>query len=164
MDWSKFIKRIHIEKDIEEIYSAWATQKKMETWFLEEAKYFDADKNARQPNELVRRGDSFIWKWNNWAFWEEGKILAANGEDEISFTFGSGGNVHIKLTTTSKGTEVILVQEEIPTDEESRMDIFVGCITGWTFWLANLKVYLEHGLTLHAKNLRQDEIVNLVNS
>jgi hypothetical protein len=25
----------------------------------------------------------------------------------------------------------------------------VGCSNGWTFWLANLKAYLEHGILLH---------------
>jgi hypothetical protein len=44
------------------------------------------------------------------------------------------------------------------------MEIFVGCITGWTFWLTNLKAYLEHNITLHAKGLKQDETMDLVNS
>ena len=164
MDWSSFKKRIHINIDIEKVYSAWATQEMMETWFLEEAKYFDGNKNPRKKDELVQRGDSFVWKWNNWDFKEEGRILSANSKDQISFTFGSGGNVHIKLLPYSNGTEVELVQENIPIDEKSKMDIFVGCITGWTFWLTNLKAYLEHGIMLHAKNLKQEETKDLVNS
>lgn len=164
MEWSNFKKRIFIKNKIDKIYSAWATQEMMEIWFLEEAKYFDSTKNPRKPNELVKGGDSFIWKWNNWDFKEEGKILSANGIDKISFTFGAGGNVHIKLTPYSNGVEVELVQDNIPTDEKNKMDIYVGCITGWTFWLTNLKAYLEHGITLHAKNLKQEETKDLVNS
>jgi len=34
----------------------------------------------------------------------------------------------------------------------------------WTFWLTNLKAYLEHNITLHAKGLNQDETMDLVNS
>jgi hypothetical protein len=40
----------------------------------------------------------------------------------------------------------------------------VGCATGWTFWLANLKAWLEHGITLHATGLSQADTTNLVNS
>ena len=70
----------------------------------------------------------------------------------------------MKLMEKEGSTEVTLVQDNIPTDEESRMNLFVGCITGWTFWLTNLKAYLEHGITLHAKGLQQDETTDLVNS
>ena len=94
----------------------------------------------------------------------KGQVLKANGKDLISYTFGSGGIVIVKLNEVSNGTEIELTQEDIPTDEKSKMDVFVGCITGWTFWLTNLKAYLEHDITLHAKGLRQDETKGLVNS
>ena len=37
----------------------------------------------------------------------------------------------------------------MPTDEETKMNIYNGCSCGWTFWLANLKAYLEHGILLN---------------
>lgn len=95
---------------------------------------------------------------------EKGEILEANGKDSIAFTFGSGGNVHIRLKPMSSNTEITLVQNEIPTDENSKMNIYVGCITGWTFWLTNLKAYLEYGITLHSKGLKQEDTTDLVNS
>ena len=135
----------------------------METWFLEKADYLTGE-TPRLPDELIQGGDKFSWKWNNWDFTENGEILEANGKDAISFTFGSGGVVHVNLKDIDQGTELTLRQEEIPTDEKSKMDIFVGCISGWTFWLTNLKAYLEFGITLHAKGLKQDETTDLVNS
>lgn len=162
-NWNSFTKRILINKSLESVYRSWATKKQIESWFLEKAE-FSSENNQRQPDELVQKGDNFIWKWNNWDFAEEGQILEANGKDEISFTFGKGGIVTIKLKEINDATEVILTQDDIPTDEKSKMDIFVGCNTGWTFWLTNLKAYLEYNITLHAKGIKQDETRNLVNS
>lgn len=164
INWTSFRKRIVIDKPLSEVYIAWATQAMIEQWFLEKAHYFDAEHNQRKPEELVKKGDIFKWKWNNWNFEEEGKILKANGKDLISFTFGKGGNVHIELKSAKNGTEVILTQNDIPSDEKSKKEIFVGCSTGWTFWLANLKAFMEHGITLHATGLAQKETADLVNS
>lgn len=161
--WDSFTKRILIKKALHEVYRCWATKGKIEEWFLEKADYVSGEIH-RKSDEPVQTGDQFVWKWNNWDFTEEGRILEANGRDIISFTFGSGGIVTVKLMEKEGGTEVTLVQNDIPTDEKSRMDLFVGCITGWTFWLTNLKAYLEHGITLHAKGLQQDETTDLVNS
>ena len=161
--WNTFTKRIFIDKPIEDVYRCWSTQSLIETWFLEKAE-FESDSGPREPDEPIQKGDKFSWKWNNWDFTENGDILEANGKDAVSFTFGSGGNVHIHLKQTDGQTEVVLVQDEIPTDDKSKMNYYVGCSTGWTFWLANLKAYLEYGITLHAKGLKQDETTDLVNA
>ena len=163
-DWTSFRKRIFINKPVEEIYSAWATQSKIEQWFLEKAIYTSPEGKERKSDEPIEKGDSFTWKWNNWDIEEKGNIIDANGKDSLSFTFGTGGFVYIKLKSTDKGIEVLLVQDGIPVDERSKHDIFVGCSTGWTFWLANLKAWLEHGITLHEKGLKQEDTADLVNS
>lgn len=162
-DWNTFTKRIFIKKSVEEVYRCWATKSQIETWFLEKAEY-KSNEELRKPDELIQKGDHFSWKWNNWDIVEEGQILDANGKNFVSFTFGSGGNVDVELNDIDNFTEVVLKQYEIPTDEKSKIDIYVGCSTGWTFWLTNLKAYLEHGITLHAKGLLQNETENLVNS
>lgn len=163
-DWTRFTKRILIEKPIVSVYECWATKRKMEEWFLERADYKYAHSQDRKPDEAVQPGDEFVWKWHNWDFSEEGEILEANGKDKISFTFGAGGKVHVNLKERGNATEIILTQDDIPTDEKSKKEIFAGCSTGWTFWLTNLKAYLEHGITLHAKGLKQEETTDLVNS
>lgn len=163
-DWTRFKRRIVIEKPIRTIYDCWSTRHHMEKWFLEKAIYTGKGDQQRKMDENVQAGDTFEWKWNNWDFTESGTILSANGKDAISFTFGEGGKVHVTLKAIGEATEINLTQEEIPSDEKSKQEIFVGCATGWTFWLANLKAYLEHGITLHAKGLRQEETTDLVNS
>jgi len=162
-NWQTFTKRILINSEMNAVYRCWATQSQIETWFLEKAD-FTSGNYQRTPDELVQKGDRFSWKWNNWDFTEQGQILEANGSDLVAFTFGSGGNVHVKLNEMNGLTEVVLTQDEIPTDEKNKMEIYVGCSTGWTFWLTNLKAYLEHHITLHAKGLQQSETTDLVNS
>jgi uncharacterized protein YndB with AHSA1/START domain len=164
IDWTTFKKRIFIQKPLNDIYKSWSTKSQIEQWFLEKANYYDKSGKARKPNEPVQKGGRFVWKWNNWNFEEEGQILNANGSDKLSFTFGAGGDVHIQLNERNGATEVILTQDNIPTDDKSKKEFFVGCSTGWTFWLANLKAWLEHGITLHVKGLSQDETTDLVNS
>ena len=161
--WKKFEKRIFIKKSTAEVYECWTTKSQLESWFLEKADFIIGNSN-RKSDEPTRKGDSFIWKWNNWDIIEEGKILEANDKDTISFTFGPGGYVEVSLKEFDEFTEVTLIQDDIPTDDKSKMELYVGCNTGWTFWLTNLKAYLEHGITLHAKGLKQKDTNNLVNS
>jgi uncharacterized protein YndB with AHSA1/START domain len=162
-NWNTFSMRILIDQAVEAVFECWATQAKIEKWFLERA-IFNSGEEKRKPDELVQKGDTFNWKWNNWDFTERGEILEANGKDKISFTFGTGGRVDVELSEFNGMTEVSLTQSDIPTDEKSKMDLYVGCSTGWTFWLTNLKAFLEHGITLHARGLKQEETKNLVNS
>lgn len=163
-DWTSFRKRIVINKPMSDIYVAWAKPSVLETWFLERADYTDEKDRPVVKDELIEKGNRFSWKWHNWDFTEEGEVLEANGKDKISFTFGPGGVVHVQLFAADNGTEVVLTQDGIPTDEKSNMELFVGCATGWTFWLANLKAWLEHGVTIHATGLSQEETTDLVNS
>ncbi len=164
IDWTSFRKRIIIEKPMNELYNAWATKFNIESWFLEKADYYTSEDRIRRTDELFQKGDKYVWKWNNWDSAEEGEVLEANGVDSISFTFGNGGNVHIYLHKLDKGTEVLLIQDNIPTDEVSKLNFYVGCSTGWTFWLANLKAWLEHGITLNAVGIAQSDTKDLVNS
>ena len=164
IDWTRFRKRITIQKPMEAVYAAWATQDGIESWFLEKADYWDNASHLKPSNKFVAKGDKFSWKWHNWEFEENGTILNANGVDLIAFTFGSGGNVSLSFKPTDSGTEIILTQQDIPTDERAKKDFFVGCSNGWTFWLANLKAWMEYGITLNTKGLKQGETADLVNS
>ncbi len=142
VDWTTFRKRIFILKPLDEVYSAWATKAKIEQWFLERADLHDQNGSKRRPDEPVQTRDSFIWKWHNWDFNEKGTILVANNKDTLSFTFGTGGEVHISLLGTNIRTEIVLVQDQIPADEKSKLEIFTGCSAGWTFWRAIVITWL----------------------
>ena len=56
--------------------------------------------------------------------------------------------VDIELKEEKGKTLCTLTQKEVPVDEESKMFKFYGCGTGWTFFMANLKAFLEHGISL----------------
>ena len=163
-DWTSFRKRITINKPLKDVYAAWAVPTKLENWFLEKAVYVDSNGDPRKSDQLIQQGDRFIWKWHNWETEENGEILEANGTDRLVFTFGFGGNVRVEVSEKGNSTHVELVQYDIPADEQNLREIFVDCITGWTFWLTNLKAWLEHGITLHATGLAQEETKDLVNS
>ena len=53
---------------------------------------------------------------------------------------------------------VTLKQYDMPTDEKTKLDIYNGCSCGWTFWLANLKAFLEHGILLNEKEFDLTDI------
>lgn len=164
IDWTTFKLRIQIDSSMETVYKAWATSGKLKEWFLEKASFESAIGKDRRADELCKKDDSYTWKWHNWEFEESGKILEANGKDSLSFVFGAGGKVSVTLKKIGGQTEIWLTQYDIPTDETSKMNYFIGCKTGWTFWLTNLKAWLEHNITLNAVNLTQSETKYLVNS
>lgn len=163
-DWTSFTRRIHIQKPTQLVFDAWTQKRLLETWFLEIAEFKDSNGVGRKPIETVQQGDTFSWKWNNWPHREEGEVLNIKNKELISFTFGPGGIVDVHLKESKFGTEVTLIQKQIPSDDKHKMDLFVGCYGGWTFWLANLKAWMEHGITLHATGLSEGDTTNLVNS
>jgi uncharacterized protein YndB with AHSA1/START domain len=163
-DWTSFRKRIAIDKSIQDVYTAWAEPTKLENWFLEKAVYVDDAGKPRKSDALIQQGDRFIWKWHNRAMEENGEVMEANGTDLLGFTFGAGGKVRIEISEKDDATDVLLTHYDLPADEENVRKIYVDCITGWTFWLTNLKAWLEHGITLHARGLAPEETENLVNS
>jgi len=102
----------------------------------------------REPGELCEAGDSYTWQWHNWDEMANGEVLHANGKDFLEISFES---CKVSIHIEDKGTArlLILKQYEIKTDEESKLNIHYGCSNGWTFWLTNLKAYLEHGILLN---------------
>ena len=60
--------------------------------------------------------------------------------------------VSVKIVTMEGETIVEITQENIPEDDNPETNLLVGCGEGWTFYLANLKSYLEGGIDLRNKN------------
>ena len=144
-----FTRKIYIKAPPEKLYACWATPKGICSWFLLEARYSSADGKQRVPEEQIQPGDRYTWKWHNWNGQEEGQIVQANGKDFLEFSFAGVSTVSVKLEDRGQAVLVTLQQYGIPTDEESKLNIHFGCSNGWTFWLANLKAYLEHGILLN---------------
>ncbi len=165
-NWSSFNKRITIAAPMAEIYLMWATKDGMEKWFLRNCNYKNAQGELLDGSAPVAKGDSFRWLWHGWSdeVEENGEILAANGIDSLTFTFGQAGATDMicKVNIYHEGGETIceLVQENIPIDEKGKAHYHLGCNTGWTFYMANLKSILEGGIDLRNKNVDLKNVLN----
>ncbi len=161
-DWSKFTLRIPVNASAEKIYSALATQNGIESWFLRSACYYDSESKQRNAGEFIQKGDRYTWLWHGYDddTIEHNYILDANGEDSLSFVFAGHCIVTITVGTLDAETIVQLTQENIPTGEEGKVNIHIGCMEGWTFYLTNLKSLLEGGIDLRNRNLHIGKVIN----
>ena len=149
-DWSQFVRKIYINAPIEKVYKCWATRHKLENWFLRKAEFVNGKDIPRGSKEFVQKGDKYTWEWHNWNGQEKGEILEADGDKRIVFSFADG-QVEILLSEGKGMTLVQLTQSDIGLDDKSKMNYYVGCSNGWTFWLTNLKAYLEYNILLNDK-------------
>ncbi len=161
-DWSMFCKRINVSCSIADAYHAWSTRSGLEKWFLRKAEFKSKSGALRKPEEPLQIGDTYEWMWYGWSddVVEHGEVLDANGKDFFRFSFGKAGIVSIKITSEHGETITELKQDNIPQDEESKIKFHLGCLEGWTFYLANLKSILQGGLDLRNKNLKIGQIIN----
>ena len=161
MDWSRFTRRIRIEAPINEVYKAWSDLSHISTWFLKSAILIDPESDRIE----VRKGDKVEWRWYNYENPSIIDIKEANGRDKMIFTFGYGMEVMINLSEEDDVTLLSLIQYNIPTGEESRMNFHVGCRQAWSTWMLNLKAWLEHGILLHDKELgERSDLFDFVNT
>ena len=138
----------------------------MEEWFLKKAQFFKNDK-ALSKGEKATKDCIFEWTWYGWPeMIQKGEMLEVVENEKIVFSFDPAGIVTIDIEKVDDNwTQLILQQSGIPTDEESKKNFFYGCSLGWSFWLVNLKAWLEHGILLDERehnfdDARRLEIVN----
>lgn len=161
--WDQFVVRIAVNAGKDALYHAWATRNGIEHWFLRVSDYRTANGDARNSDEPVQAGDTYSWRWHGWPdeVEEHGKILAANGKDHFRFTFGEAGICDVRIRDENGYQVVELVQTEIPEDEHGKQYWHIGCRTGWTFYLTNMKSLFEGGIDLRNRDV---ELKNVVNS
>jgi len=159
-DWTKFTRKIAVKASLSTLYKAWATSSEIEKWFLSNASFFNKEGKKINPDQAVEKDFSYEWRWFLYDDAETGKITEANGTDFLQFTFAGNCLVDIKLTQENGYVLVELTQKNIPTDENSKRDIRLGCHTGWSFYLINLKSVYEGGLDLRNKDENTYPMVN----
>ena len=161
-DWTTFTVRVPVKAAVEKLYWCWATREGIEYWFLRMSEY-RKENEVRANNEPAQKGDTYRWRWHGWPdeVTEEGSVLECNGKDLFKFSFGKAGNCAVSFKQEDGETIVELVQDMIPDDEQGRHYWHLGCKTGWTFYLANLKSMLEGGIDLRNRN---ENLKNVVNS
>lgn len=152
--WSSFTVNMPLNVPKEMISEALTSQEGLESWFLRSAKFQSPEGTDRGINEKIQVCDTYQWMWYGWndEVIEKGEILESKPGEIIRFTFGKAGIV--SLRTYQEGNETILqlVQENIPLEEDAKLNFHVGCKTGWTFYLLNMKSILLGGLDLRNKN------------
>jgi len=162
-DWTQFHLRIPIKAGAKAIYDAWTSQRGLESWFLRKAAFTAKNGVARDPDSTIDIDDTYEWLWHGWSdeMVERGTILQINGKDSLRFSFGKAGNVKINIDKENDETLIELTQYDIPTDEASHVNFYLGCNNGWLFYLTNLKSILEGGIDLRN---RKEELKNVINS
>jgi hypothetical protein len=162
-NWQSFVLKIPIQSSFKNIYHAWSTTAGLESWFLRKAAFTQPNGEPRDNNAAIEVNDKYEWLWHGWPdeVVEKGTILAANGTDQVRFSFGKGGNVTVTIKQELDQILVELVQDEIPDNEEGRTYYHIGCMKGWLFYLANLKSILEGGIDLRNRN---EALKNVINS
>ena len=161
-DWSRFTQKIYIQSPMRVVYDAWTTPANLEKWFLRKAEFRGPDGEAKASHSSVQKGDTYEWMWHGHpdTVVEHGVVTEANGKDEFRFVFGKAGVVTVQLTDHGDVTEMLLTQDQIPTDEASKANYHIGCSTGWAFYEANIKSVLEGGLDLRNKNPAYSNVIN----
>ena len=161
-NWTKFTKRIPVKAEISKVYKAWSSQRELEKWFLRKAEFTKPDGSLRNPDDEIQKGDYYGWWWHGYpdSVFEKKQIVETNSKDFLQFGFTLDCIVSVKLFTLEEETIVELTQDNIPLDDNPATNLHVGCGEGWTFYLANLKSYLEGGIDLRNKNERIQGVIN----
>lgn len=159
-NWTTFTIRIAINTTISKLYAAWTQASEIEKWFLSNANNFDPDGNIIAKNTPVQKGFRYEWNWYLYDVMEMGTFTEANGRDALQFTFAGSCLVAIKLTDHKEYVLVELTQKDIPTDDHSKKEIRLGCHSGWSFYLVNLKSVYEGGLDLRNRNPNLKPMLN----
>jgi hypothetical protein len=164
LDWSRFTVRINIKSNsIEQLYRAWATRGGIEYWFLRMSEYRKPNGELRSNEEPVQPGDTYQWRWFGYSddVTETGEILDCNGTNFFKFRFGKAGDCSVRIYPEQDELIVELLQDHIPTDEKAKELWHIGCKTGWTFYMANMKSMFEGGIDLRNKN---EQLQNMINA
>ncbi|MBL7724617.1 MAG: SRPBCC domain-containing protein [Chitinophagaceae bacterium] len=163
INWGRFVVRIDVNASPKALYAAWATRAGIESWFLRLSEYKAADGTIRAKNEPVQKGDTYKWMWHGWPdeTVEYGTILDCNDKDFFRFSFGKAGNCTVRVYKEQGETIVEIMQEDIPNDETGKHTWHVGCKTGWTYYLTNLKSVYQAGTDLRNKKDGIGQLLNI---
>lgn len=159
-DWTQFTRKIAIGASVQTLYDAWTIPAEIEQWFLSNATYLTSEGTPVSKTEAVAKGLTYQWQWYLYDVTESGTIREANGKDQFQFTFAGDCVVDVSFKAYDKGTIATLTQSGIPTDNESKKNIRLGCDHGWSFYLLNLKSVYEGGIDLRNKDPQLKPMLN----
>lgn len=159
-DWTQFTKRIAVKAHLNVLYNAWTSSNEIEKWFLKKARFIDEKDQELGLDISVSPKTTYLWNWFLYEETEKGEITIANGKDHLQFTFAGSCLVDVTFSREHDHTIVELKQSGIPLDDKSKQFIRLGCSSGWSFYLVNLKSVYEGGLDLRSKDERLRPMIN----
>jgi uncharacterized protein YndB with AHSA1/START domain len=151
-DWTQFILRVYLKAPADKVYAAWTDAKLITRWFPEKAE-IEARRGGRIYLEWVA-GDKM-----------DTQVIRARKPTLFVFPFGNKGEeVAVKIKKVKGGTICELHQYHMKTGPKDKVSMHMGCAMGWTFFLANLKAFLEHGVDLRGHDPKRCYRQNFINS
>ncbi|MFI5172113.1 MAG: SRPBCC domain-containing protein [Chitinophagales bacterium] len=160
-DWTQFTQKIAVKANKTTLYNAWTKSGDLEKWFLSKAIYYDSEMKAMGSGSNAIPGFFYEWRWYLYDGIETGTVIEANGTDQLQFTFAGKCIVEVTLEEVQDHVVVQLTQSEIPTDDDSKLNIRLGCASGWAFYLVNLKSVYEGGIDLRNKVPELKSMLNM---
>ena len=153
-DWTKFKRQIFINVDKEQVFRSWVTADTITRWFIARARYVDRADGERAPSEVTQAGDQYFWEWHQ-DLKTSGTVLEVVENQLLKFTFGNkeaGSDemilVTMRVSDDGERTLLELTQENMADTPQAHASWHMGCNLGWSFFMTNLKGFLEHGIDL----------------
>ena len=150
-DWTKFTLRVLIAAPREKVWEAWTSG--LARWFP-----VAGEIEPRKGGKVVLQ---FLFPEDKL----EDEVISATKGQRIVFPFGSHGEqVEVRLRKQGGGTLCELTQSDMRTTAQDKVQMHMGCRQGWTFFLANLKAWLEHGVDLRSHDPKRSYRQGYINS
>jgi len=150
-DWTKFSKAVFIKAPKESVYRSWVNSSEILKWYVAESTLISKDGVTRKSGEDMQISDTYRWKWHQ-DHSVEGTVLDLVENEQIKFTFGKDQTrpneeiiVNILLREQHQITELTLEQTNMADTAEGHLSWHLSCNLGWSFFLTNLKSYIEFG-------------------
>jgi uncharacterized protein YndB with AHSA1/START domain len=142
-DWTQFKMKIEIKATPQKVYKAWTDGREMAKWFPEKA-------------EIVpKKGGRIYLEWLGGVKMDD-KVTAARKNSLFQFPFGlKGEQVKITVKKVKGGSVCELHQFNMKTGPKDKVGMHMGCMSGWVFFMNNLKAFLEHGIDLRSHDLKK---------
>ncbi|MEP7145618.1 MAG: SRPBCC domain-containing protein [bacterium] len=154
-----FTHGIYLNSPVEKAFEFIATPSGITKWFMGKTRYYYKDLNIRLGDEIVQKGDSYLWTWLNKDLELKGIITESTDNKIFQFTFSPLYIVTIKLISEGDKTKLTLrheYQESAVKDEFN----FINCCTCWVFFLTNLKSVIEYQTDLREMEVDDEMLVN----
>jgi uncharacterized protein YndB with AHSA1/START domain len=154
-NWTSFRKQVFIRDSAANVFLAWATSGGIVQWFIKEAVNTGSDGQLRSGGEIVQPGDRYAWHWHQ-DLSSSGHFVDVEPDHLLKFTFGKKHPsseefiyVTLRLEEVEPGlTRLELSQDNMEDSPEAHVRWHMQCNLGWSFFMTNLKAYLEHRVDL----------------